>query len=296
MAKISIIIPTVNSPWIDQVLVSLSQQTYSLAGVEVLVIGLDEPGRLQAFERVKFIDTKQKIRPARVRNLGIQQASGDILCFLDDDCIPEPDWLARLLEPYASSVDIVGGSMTFPRDSYWTLCDSLANFADILVEVPSGWRDYLPSLNFSARRTVFDAVGLFDEEFPFPAGEDTELTQRMRQAGYRLWFAADALVYHAAYRQSGLVNWRRAWQFGQSVAVNPALCELLHPSSFFQHWLVMFISAWPRALIATGKIFQQYPSLLKYWRSIPGVTMSKFAWQLGAATALQQSYSRRKNR
>jgi GT2 family glycosyltransferase len=256
--------------------------------VEVLVIGLDAKGVSAAFDWVQFIDTRQKTAPATVRNLGIRAARGEILCFLDDDCLPAPGWLANILAAFERGSMVVGGGITFPLDSYWTGCDSLAHFPDVLAETPSGRRDYLPSLNFSARRSVFEHVGDFDEQFPHPAGEDTELTVRMRQAGYALWFAAEASVFHTARRSDLRQAWQRAWRFGQAVAVTPRMRDLLHPAPLFQHWLMIYLTAGPRALLATIKIFRQYPSLLKYWRFMPGVFFSKLAWQLGVASAFRQ--------
>ena len=286
MKTVSIIIPTVNSAWLPEILAALRAQTYNLAQVEVLVIGLDEAGVGQACEWAKFIDTREKIWPAAARNLGIQQAAGDFLIFLDDDCVPSSIWLERMLDPYDRGIKVIGGGVRFPTDDYWTVCDSIAYFADVLAENTAGWRDYLPSLNFSAHRTVFEAIGLFDEHLRL--GEDTELTLRLRQAGYQLWFAPDASVLHAPYRTSGRQIWQRAWATGKSITLNPRLYELLHPAPLFQHWLMIYLTAGPRALLATIKIFRQYPSLLKYWRFMPGVFLSKLAWQWGVASAFRQ--------
>lgn len=290
--NVSIIIPTLNSPWLDQILTRLERQITTLDQVEVLVIGLDAAGVTGRFDWVTLINTGQKMAPAAVRNLGIRRARGEILCFLDDDCLPEPDWLAKLLAPFSQGAAVVGGSVTFPQDDYWTGCDSLAHFPDVLAETPSGPRDYLPSLNFSATRRVFRQVGAFDERFPHPAGEDTELTVRMRQAGFPLWFAAEAAVFHTA-RRSGLKQaWRRAWRFGEAVGVNPRMQSLLHRSPVFRQWLVIYLLAGPRALLATLRIFRHYPALQKYRRFGPGIFVSKLAWQLGAATALRQAHQR----
>lgn len=290
MTKISIIIPTVNSLWLEQILALALQQIDYFEQpeiIEVIVVGLDEAGVAKRKSGVKFIDTGQKIRPAAARNLGIQQAKGDILCFLDDDCLPAANWLVNLLAPYQQGQRVVGGSITFPTDDYWTVVDSLAHFANVLAETDFGERRHLPSLNFSLHRSVIEKVGLFDEDFPFPAGEDTEFTLRIRKAGFTLWFAADAVVHHSARRESAVGLWRRAWNFGQSVAVNPEMQSLLHPSSFFRHWFIVQLTAMPRAWLSAHKIFKEYPALSKYKQSFWGLLWAKIAWLLSVSVALR---------
>ena len=291
MIHTTVVIPTIHPPWLDQVLEALRRQRYDLDGTEVLVVGPEKdppPGHQD--DMIHFISTGPVAPPAVARNRGLRQARGEIVCFLDDDCFPEPDWLARLTAPYADpGVHVVGGSFFFPEDDYWTLCDSLAHFAPWLAGVPSGPRQHLPTLNFSARRSVFDRVGEFDEHFPLPAGEDTELTLRMRAHGYTLWLAADALVFHAARRKGLRDIWRRAGNFGRAVGINPLLHELLHPSPLFRHWLVLYTTALPRAALATARIYRDYPALRRHWRAVPGVLAAKVAWMLGVARALRKA-------
>lgn len=289
MIHTSVIIPTIHPPWLEQVLEALRCQDYDLAGTEILVVGPErEPPWSAQDGLVRFISTGQVAPPAVARNLGLRQARGGIVCFLDDDCFPEPDWLARLTAPYADpQVQVVGGSFTFPQDDYWTLCDSLAHFCAWLAGVPSGPRQHLPTLNFSARRSAFDRVGEFDENFPLPAGEDTELTLRMRDQGYTLWLEADAVVFHAARRKGARDIWRRASNFGRAVGVNPTLRQLLHPSPLFRYWPIILLTSLPRAALATARVYREYPALRCYWRAAPGVFVAKVAWLVGVARALK---------
>jgi len=294
MKEISIIIPTVNSPWLDQVLTQLKKQLDDLGlAAEVIVAGLDQARVAAAKPWVTFLDTQEIVWPATARNLALKQAQGDILCFLDDDCIPQPNWLRNLLSPHQQGRPVVGGSVLFARPNYWTGCDTLAFFAPVLADVASGWRDYLPSLNLSLQRQVFEAVGGFDERFR--VGEDTQLSLRIRQAGYQLWFAAEAPVLHTAYRRNGRELWQRAWAAGQIVALDQRMQALLHPAPIFRHWLGITLTAIPRAMIATYRIFQHHPSLLQYWPFAVGVGLNKLAWQLGAAAALRRAKAKSTN-
>lgn len=48
------------------------------------------------------------------RNAGLKHAKGDILVFIDDDCVAHKEWLQRLVEPFFedNSIGIVGGYLS----------------------------------------------------------------------------------------------------------------------------------------------------------------------------------------
>ena len=52
--------------------------------------------------------------PAAARNRGAMAAQGDPLVFLDADCIPADDWLARLLAGHDAGAAVVGGALDLP--------------------------------------------------------------------------------------------------------------------------------------------------------------------------------------
>jgi len=49
--------------------------------------------------------------PAAARNLGAKIAKGDIICFTDDDCIPDKDWIKSVLRAHKKNrtVQVIGG-------------------------------------------------------------------------------------------------------------------------------------------------------------------------------------------
>ena len=293
---ISVIIPNLNSPVIDQTLAALRRQIPAPAGTgyEVLVVGMDEPGLVQEDERVRFIRTPQPTPPAGARNLGIQAAQGDLLCFTDADCIPAPDWLARLTAPFADpGVAVAGGSVAFTADDYWTLCDNVSWFYELLPTSRPGIRLLLPSLNLCVRRQVVARVGLFNESYPRPAGEDAEWTTRMRQAGYDLHFVPAAVVLH----QPGRADWRallrHAHTYGRySVKIRPDMVDFLATPIYLRHgWLTLLLAP-PICLYATLRMYLRQPAMRRYWPAAPGVFLSKVAWCVGLAqTALHQRRS-----
>lgn len=142
------------------------------------------------------------------RNLGIAHAAGDIIAFIDDDGIPEPDWLEALEATYRGKPQ-VGGVGGFVRDNTgyafqarYILCNRMgdARFSDTR---PEGYdcapgREWYPTLigvNSSFRREALHAVGGFDEEYAYFLDE-TDVCLRLIDAGWHLELQERAEVHH----------------------------------------------------------------------------------------------------
>src|SRR5215212_7741193 len=190
---ISIIIPNLHSPLIDQVIAALASQNARASIREVIVVGQDRYGRIPT--DVRFVATPQPISPAAARNLGAQLAGGDYLLFLDADCIAAPDLVEQILRCHRQGHAVVGGALAPEPGSYWRLCDNLLVFAPFLASASAGTRPYLTSTAISIARNVFAELGGFDESFA-PTGEDMDLSLRLRARGYELFFEPAAGVAH----------------------------------------------------------------------------------------------------
>jgi GT2 family glycosyltransferase len=135
--------------------------------------------------------------PAAARNRGAAAARGTVLVFTDDDCIPMPDWLDTMLEPFQDP-QVVGA-----KGVYRTRQKSLAaRFVQIEYEdkyrVMAGFEyiDFVDTYSAAFRRDRFLEIGGYDTSFPLACAEDVELSYRMSARGWKMKFAPNAAVYH----------------------------------------------------------------------------------------------------
>jgi glycosyltransferase involved in cell wall biosynthesis len=196
----SVIVPSYNSrSTIERCLQALqSQETEFDYEIVVIDSSNDDTADLIAtrFPAIRLIRLPRRTLPGPARNIGIQEAVGDILAFTDADCVPEPCWLEKMLqEQTAGECAAVGGAVlnALPFNPVaW--CGYLLEFSERLPNFPRRYVDILPTCNVSFKRRIFECHGLFPEDL-WPS-EDHIFSWRLVQAGQPLLFNPTIRVSH----------------------------------------------------------------------------------------------------
>lgn len=298
---ISIVIPNLHSPIIDQVVQALEQQRAAEYITEIIIVGQDRFGRVPQHPRVRFVQTPRPTPPSVARNMGARLARGEYVHFLDADCIAHPQLVERLLARYAQGEHVVGGGVVLAGDNYWARCDNLLVFAASLTTEPPGPRFYLPSCSLSIRRDIFLALGCFDERFKLAAGEDYDLSLRLRRQGYRLFCETGASIEHRHLRTTARTMWQHLRAFGREHIkfweAYPDFLTAGHRIQKLRPWAgVIFALAPLLALRDALKLYAQNASARRAWLLLPGVVWGKLAWYWGIAEALLATPAQQRTR
>lgn len=218
---ISIIIPVLNSERsIRDCLNAILDQGYPREHYEIIIIdngSTDKSIEIIKQYPVKLLFEKRAHNSYMARNLGIKQAAGDIIVFLDADCIPQENWMINLITPFVSSdVGVVAGEVFSAKPT--NLIQGFYSYTNFLQQenkVDDGIRA-LATANIALRKEIFTEIGLFDETFRW--GGDNDFGLRIQQeTDYRIIFLKIASVEHS-HRHSFKGLLKHAFTYGLGIA------------------------------------------------------------------------------
>lgn len=137
---------------------------------------------------------------AQARNRGVQESSGDIIAFTDDDCRVDRSWLAALMREFADpTLHLLGGRVELFNPADQPVAVRMRR-ERLVLSGRSETIAEIPGCNFAVRRAVFARVGGFDLHFGacgiVPSGEDTDFFYRVLALGGGVVYAPDFLAFH----------------------------------------------------------------------------------------------------
>lgn len=149
---------------------------------------------------------KNKIRTIpEQRNYGVKKSKGEIIVFIDANCVPTSNWLEELIYPIIKdNENIVAGSARSKMGK--SIYDDKEG-----VNIGKIYLDEARTLNLALKRKVFDVVGEFDEKLDY--GEDVDFSWRAISLGYKIRYIQEAEVTHDwGSNANGIV---RAYRYGR---------------------------------------------------------------------------------
>jgi len=195
---ISVIIPSYNSErFIEKCLSSLLVQKVDF-NYEIIVVDSSKDSTPQLiqdkFPNVKLVHFAGQTLPGTARNLGVEQAQGEIIAFLDTDCVAPEDWLATARKNMLGPYSFVGGCVQNGNShNFVSRADFVLAFNEFMEGMPQREVKFMPTYNFICTKKAFLEVGGFDPNFI--VGEDTLFCTKAAEK-YKLLFQPELKVAH----------------------------------------------------------------------------------------------------
>lgn len=224
--RFTVVIPTHGRPErLRACLDGLAALDFSRDEFEVIVVDDGSPLPLdhivEAFDDHLNITLlrQEKSGPAMARNQGAIHAQGQWIAFVDDDCVPHRDWLARIEAAVGSSETMLGGAAinAYSDNIFAATNQFLVDYVTEWFRINAASLYFFPSNNMIVHAGKFRAIGGFDRRFPLAGGEDREFCARWLGAGWKLASLPAAKIAHY-HRQSLGTFLRTHCRYGRGAA------------------------------------------------------------------------------
>lgn len=223
---ISIIIPARDRPEdLIDCLKALKNVRYPQDRLEIIVVDDGSREKIEdsiSSADIKIVRNEKSKGAAACRNIGAQIAKGDILAFLDADCIPAEGWLEELVPFFQSAgVGAAGGYIDgyydkTPLERYEKVFSSLNMGKRLIIEGKGESGFYVPTANLLVSREAFKSTGSFKEGME--VGEDVDFCWHLRKQGHTLVYTPTGSVAHKHRNKFGRMLKRR-FEYGTSEAL-----------------------------------------------------------------------------
>lgn len=276
---ISVIVPAYNAAArLGNCLTALQQQTCPPTEIIVVDDGSEDNTIAVAQRRGAQVITQDHRGAPSARNMGTQQACGDIILFTDADCEPAPDWIAEMVQPFSDPdvAGVKGAYSTRQREIVARLAqceveeryDRLEQFSTI---------DFVDGYSAAFRASALRHVGGFAPVFL--GDEDGDLSYRLVRRGFKLKFNRRAKVYHWHPTTWGDYWRRKIWRgYWRTVVFRFHLRKTLHdthtPQLLKVHILLVYLGI---ALIVAVLFSPALVWLLAVWCIVSFLSAIPFA-------------------
>jgi len=192
--KVSVIIPFRDkTPVLDDCVGAVKKQNYK--DIEIIVVS--DRTELKDKNIISLVNSKCK-GPGEKRNLGAKKAKGDILFFLDSDCILKKDSISKLVKIFKKHrIDAVSGKPLAPRKSNILGLVTGLEYEDRFDQMGEGYADVAATTCFGVLRQSFQKVRGFEDYTEGEAtGEDWDFAMKLRQENCKIFHTNEVEGYH----------------------------------------------------------------------------------------------------
>jgi len=284
---ISIIIPAYNAQSsIIKTLTSLSQQEYP-GQKEIIVVNSsqDETKKIvqSQFPDVKVIQLKKRAFTGDAKNIGLKKAKGEIIAFIDSDCIAEKSWLSTMMKRHRQGHKIVGGSIG--NTNFEKIVSKAEYFLELIQLSPGSRARYVKLISTA---NCFIAKDIFEKYGNFPVirkGVDMLFSHNLVEKGEKILFDPEMKVSHDC--TTNLPRYlRKQLLHGEYSMLTRKQAKL--PGAFLSNHL-LFIPLLPivRTFIVLKHIIALEIGLIQdFLLCMPIFLMGTLAWSFGFAKSM----------
>lgn len=222
MPAASIIIPHLNGRHhLDNCLSALRRQTFTDFETILVDNGSDDGSQAtvrQNFPEVRLLELGQNRGFTGACNAGYAAAQGDIIILLNNDTEAAPDWLENIIAAFtrhpragiiASKMLLFGRRDTFHTAGDFYRLDGIPGNRGVWQKDEGQFDREEPVFgacggSAAYRRAMLDEIGFLDDDFFFSC-EDVDIAWRAHLAGWEVWYAPTAVVYHKLKATGGSV-------------------------------------------------------------------------------------------
>jgi glycosyltransferase involved in cell wall biosynthesis len=295
---VSVVIPSYNSAsYIRECLRALRAQRTELP-FEVILIDSSDDGtdRIVAdeFPEIRLFHFPQRCSVGRARNIGIEKARGEIVLFLDTDCITKPTWIEEMCSAIQRfGADGVCGSLE--NGTPWNLAGTTGFYLEFFRFLPFDGKPqptpFLVGGNSGFRREVFRSIRYHDAS----VGDDFTLSWQLATQGKRLLFLPAVSVLHL-----NKTGWRKilGYQYKLGMAAcsyrsrtSPNLIRCLEKFSILAFLMPLAVLPWIGFVVLRRRGVLEF---LKFTVLLPSLYLANNVWAWGFYQALKNRQRERK--